>query len=165
MAFTSPTLRGSDVRDVSTVKQHVIGARSFTADGRMYRYCKNGSVPLAANADIVSSTVAPVSTTLREAATRGERKIEVSTNVGDPKNLEDGIATINGSRYLVGGALANNVVTLQEGIDIPVAKSAAVKLQVNKFCSVVAQSGSTVAIGTTEVAVPANAYFWALVSF
>jgi len=74
----------------------------------------------------------------------------------------EAIALVDKAQYLVDGLTKSGVVSLSDHLDAPFAKGTAVKINQNQFCDV--KAGATKVIGTAEVAVPANAYFWAFVS-
>lgn len=164
MAFKSQKLTAADVHEVTTVKQGVIGSIVTTADGRRYRYAKNGATPLAAGATVVAGAQAAYTST-----TSGAHKVAAAfvqtagtvTAVNAPK-YEDGILTIANRKYLTNGVAQNGRISLNDKLDQNVANGVATSLAINQFCGVVASA--TNPIGTAEVAVPADAYFWAFVT-
>ena len=160
------TLTSTDIHDVTTDKHGTLGQIAMTSDGRKYRYAKNGATALAAGVGIKKGTVADVTGTTKAAYKPADRLVDAGATVSaaNAPKYEDGIAEINKAKYLVGGVSTSGVVSLVEALDAPVAKGAAVKVSANQFSDVVVVANANEAIATTEVAVPANAYFWALVS-
>lgn len=163
MALTGK-LRASDVHEVTTQKQAVIGTTARTADGRLYRYAKNGGAQLAAGATVVAATQAAYTSTASKKLVVGDVTVPTAGTVpaANAPKYEDGVLTINNAKYLVNGVAQNGVISLQDAIDVPANSGATTSLAVNPFCGVTA--GGTSPIGTAEVVVPANAYFWAFVS-
>ena len=47
------TLTANDIHDVTTEKNGILGQTAITADGRKYRYAKNGATALAAGAILI----------------------------------------------------------------------------------------------------------------
>lgn len=156
------TLTSTDVHEVTTDKRGTLGQIAMTSDGRKYRYAKNGGTPLVAGAGIKKSATVDASGTTQAAYKPADRMIATGASVSSPAKYEDAIVEINKAKYLANGVTASGVVSLTEPLDVAVAKATAVKISANQFCEVA--TGTSDTIGTTEVAVPANAYFWALVS-
>ncbi len=156
------TLTASDIHDVTTVKNGVLGQIATTKDGRKYRYAKNGATALAAGATVEKSATANVSTTTSRAHKTAEGALAITTAVSaaNAPKYEDGVVTVANAKYLVNG-VNSTTVSLNDRLDAPVASGATAVLAASQFCGVVA--GSTTVIGTAEIAVPANAYFWAFV--
>lgn len=158
------TLTASDIHDVTTNKGHVLGAPAMSRDGRKYRYAKNGAVALAAGATVIPSATAAYASTAK-----GVQKVATSqfaTNgtvagANTPK-YEDGILTVAGAKYLANGVAQDGTIALEDRLDVAVPNTTATSLAANQFCGVTASA--TNPIGTAEVAVPANAYFWAFTS-
>lgn len=157
------TLTASDLHEVSTVKQHVLGTIAHTKDGRKYRYAKNGAVALAANATVEKSATAAATSTVDGALAVAATLVVVddAVSAGNAPKYEDGILTVAGAKYLANG-VNGKTISLNDRVGVKIADGAATSLAANQYCGVVA--GSTTVIGTAEVAVPANAYFWAFVS-
>lgn len=164
MALTSNTIHASDVHDVTTDKQAVLGTTARTADGRLYRYAKNGATALAAGATVVGSKQAAYSSTSSNKLTVGDIYVPTAgiVTASDAPKFEDGILTVNHAKYLATGVVQDGTISLQDQIDVPAAKGVTTSLAPNPYCGVTA--GAQSPIGTAEVAVPANAYFWAFVS-
>lgn len=163
MANVNNVLTATDIHDVTTDKQGVIGQYAMTADGRIYRYAKAGAALAAGNKLAAPTTAAKTGNT--EAAYKpGAQVIETAITATDadlPK-YEDGVATINGAEYLVNGITKDGSISLADKLDVAVAKSTSVSVAVNKFNGMTkAASGSYV--GVAEVAVPNGSYFWARV--
>lgn len=159
----SLTLTASDVHDVTTEKGHVLGAIAQTKDGRMYRYAKNGAVALTAGATVIAPTQTAYTSTTSNKEIVGAQVVETVgtvTEANAPK-YEDGLLTVNSAKFLVNGVAKDGAISLLDKLDVPVAKSAATSLAVNKFCGMTASGTSPIA--SAEVAVPAGAYFWAAV--
>ena len=164
MAHTSvATLTSTDVHDVTTDKQGTLGQKAQTADGRVYRYAKNGATALAAGAKVKAGATAAVTSTTKEALQVADSLVPTAATVSDPAAFEDGLFTVSNAKYLAGGVAKDGTVSLVDRLDAPVTKGATTKLEVNKFCDVVVTTNND-EIGVAEVAVPANAYFWAFVS-
>lgn len=157
------TLTATDIHEVTTEKNGVLGQIATTADGRKYRYAKNGGTALAAGATVEKSATAAVATTASRAHKTAEGVLNIATAVSaaNAPKYEDGIVTVANAKYLVNG-VNGQVVSLKDRLDKPVASGATASLAANQYAGVVA--GSTTVIGTAEVAVPANAYFWAFIS-
>lgn len=157
-------LNAADVHDVTTEKQGVLGAVARTADGRLYRYAKNGAVALTAGATVTKSATTAYASTASGAVKPGSVIVPTAGTVsaGNTPLYEDGILTVAGAQYLASGVTQNGAISLQDGTDVQIASGAATSLAANQYCGTVA-SGTNV-IGTAEVAVPAGAYFWAFVS-
>lgn len=164
MALTSNTIHASDVHDVTTDKQAVLGTTARTADGRLYRYAKNGAIALAAGATVVGSKQTAYASTASRKLTVGDIYVPTAGTVtaANAPQFEDGILTINHAKYLATGVVQDGTISLQDQIDVPAASGATTSLAANPYCGVTA--GTQSPIGTAEVAVPANAYFWAFVS-
>lgn len=165
MAATgSLILTGSDVHEVTTDKQHVLGAKAETRDGRVYRYAKNGAAALAAGATVIAPTQAAYASTASGAYKVAATVIRTAGTVtaqNAPK-YEDGILTVKSAKHLVTGVEKDGTISLQDKLSVPLASGDTTSLAVNKFAGVTASG--TDPIATAEVAVPANAYFWAFVS-
>ena len=163
MAHTSvATLTSTDVHDVTTDKQGTLGQMAQTADGRVYRYAKNGATALVSGAKVKTGATIAVALTTKEALQVADSLVPTVETVPDPDAFEDGLFTVNRAKYLAGGVTKDGTVSLVDKLDAPVAKGATTKLEANKFCGVVVTTGKD-EIGVAEVAVPANAYFWAFV--
>lgn len=161
MAFTSiKQIRATDVHDVTTEKTGVLGSIAYTADGRQYRYAKNGATTLAAGADVETSATAAATSTAATAVVPGATRVVTAATVSaaNAPKYEDGILTVASAKYLTSG-VAGDTISLKDGIDVAIAKSTATSLAANPYCGVVVKSSGT-KIGATETAVPANAYFW-----
>lgn len=158
------TLTASDIHDVTSVKQHVLGSPALTRDGRRYRYAKNGAVALAAGATFIAPTQAAYASTAKGAHKVAASQIATNGTVSgaNAPKYEDGILTVDGAKYLANGVALDGTIALEDRLDRPVANTTATSLAVNQFCGVTASASSP--IGTAEVAVPANAYFWAYIS-
>jgi hypothetical protein len=157
-------LTSNDIHDVTTIKQHVLGAPAMSKDGRRYRYAKNGAVALAAGATVTNSATAAYTSTAK-----GVQKVAASTVLtngtvaaGNTPLYEDSILTVAGAKYLANGVASDGTIALEDRLDRSVPNTTATSLAANQFCGVLA-SGTSV-IGTAEVAVPAGAYFWAFTS-
>lgn len=164
MALSSNKLTACDVHEVTNVKQAVLGTIAHTADGRKYRYAKNGGAQLAAGATVEAATQTAYASTASKKLAIGDALVPTAGTVtaANAPKYEDGTLTINNAKYLASGVTQNGVISLQDAIDVPAASGATTSLAINPYCGVVA--GSTKVIGTAEVVVPANAYFWAFVS-
>lgn len=164
MALTQNTLRASDIHEVTTNKQGVLGAIGRTADGRVYRYAKNGATALTAGATVAASATTAFASTASAAVKPGATTVPTAGTVtaANAHKYEDGILTVNGAKYLARGVTQNGVISLQDAVDVAMASGATTSLAANQYCGVVASS--TNVIGTAEVAVPADSYFWAFVS-
>lgn len=158
-------INASDIHDVTTDKQAVLGTIARTADGRIYRYAKNGAVALTAGATVDTNATAAYTSTASAAVKPGTSVVTTAGTVsaGNTPLYEDGILTVASAKYLASGVTANGVISLQDGVDVAIASGAATSLAANQYNGVVAHTSGTV-IGTAETAVPAGAYFWAFVS-
>lgn len=164
MALTTiKQLNTTDIHDVTTEKNGVLGSIAYTADGRQYRYAKNGATALAAGVDIETSATAASTSTAAVAVAPGASKVVTAAAVSaaNAPKYEDGILTVASAKYLTSG-VAGDTIRLQDGIDVAIASGTATSLASNTFCGVVVKA-SGAKIGTTETAVPAGAYFWAAV--
>lgn len=165
MAHTGPlTLTGTDVHEVTTDKQHVLGAKAETRDGRTYRYAKNGAVALAAGATVIAPTQAAYASTAAGAFKVAATVIRTAGTVtaqNAPK-YEDGLLTVKSAKHLVTGVEKDGTISLQDKLSVSLANGDATSLAVNQFAGVTASETNPIA--TAEVAVPANAYFWAFTS-
>ena len=157
-------LNASDMHDVTTEKQGVLGAVARTADGRLYRYAKNGATALSAGVAIEKSATTAATSTAAAAVVPGAVTVRTAGTVSaaNAPKYEDGILTVANAQYLVNG-VTNDTISLQDGVDVAIASGAATSLAANQYCGVVVK-GAGAQIGTTETAVPANSYFWAFVS-
>ena len=162
MGSVHQTLTASQLHDVTTDKQGVLGQVARTADGRIYRYAKNGNTALAAGATVDAGGAPVHSSTTTDAGKVGDGVVNLAAGPNNPDVYEDGVAVIASAQYLVNDATKSGVLSLADHVDTPFAKGAAVKINQNQFCGV--KAGTAKVIGTAEVAVPANAYFWAFVS-
>lgn len=164
MANVRNVLSASDIHEVTTVKQGVLGQVAETADGRKYRYAKNGAVALAAGAEVEkSATAAATSTTDGKVPVAGANVVvDDAVSAANAPKYEDGILTVASARYLVQG-VTSKTISLHDKVGVAIADGVATSLAANQYCGVVAKALGT-GIGFAEVAVPANAYFWAYVS-
>ena len=162
MGSVHQTLTASQLHDVTTDKQGVLGQVARTADGRIYRYAKNGGTALTAGATVEAGGAPAHSSTTTDDGKVGDGVVNLAAAPNNPDVYEDGVAVIASAQYLVNGATKSGVLSLTDHVDTPFAKGAAVKINQNQFCGV--KAGTAKVIGTAEVAVPANAYFWAFVS-
>jgi hypothetical protein len=157
-------LTASEIHEVSTVKQHVLGAVAETRDGRVYRYAKNGGTALAAGATVEASATANYTSTVvgSNKVADGVVRTAGTVTAGNVPKYEDGILTVKGAQHLVNGVAQDGTISLQDKLAVPLANGDATTLKANQFNGVAA--GATTPIGAATVAVPANAYFWAFVS-
>jgi hypothetical protein len=163
MAQTGPLLLGNqEINEVTTVKMHTLGAIAQTRDGRVYRYAKNGATELAAGATFEKTDTADIAGTLTSAQAKSDAVVTINKTVAEPAKFEDGILAIEKAKHLVSGAAKDGEVTLVDRLVSPAAAGATATLSANQYCGV--KAGTAKVIGTAEVKVPANAYFWAFVS-
>lgn len=162
MGSVNQTLTATQLHEVTTDKQGVLGQIARTADGRIYRYAKNGGTALAAGATVEAGAAPAHSSTIKDGTKVGDGMLTLAAGPSNPDVYEDGIALVDKAQYLVDGLTKSGVVSLSDHLDAPFAKDTTVKINQNQFCGV--KVGNTKVIGTAEVAVPANAYFWAFVS-
>ena len=157
-------LTAQDLHEVTTVKGHTLGARVHTADGRLYRYAKNGAVALAAGATVIAPVQAAYASTSVGANKVGDNVVRTAGTVSgaNAPKYEDGILTVNNIKYLANGVATDGTISLTEKLNAPVANGATTSLAVNQFAGVTASATNPIA--TAETAVPANAYFWAYIS-
>lgn len=157
-------LNANDIHDVTTEKNGVLGVIGRTADGRTYRYAKNGATALAAGVAIEKSATTAATSTAAAAVVPGAVTVRTvgTVSAANAPKYEDGILTVASAQYLVNG-VTNDTISLQDGVDVAIASGAATSLAANQYCGVVVKGAGT-QIGTTETAVPANSYFWAFVS-
>lgn len=158
------TLTASEVHEVSTVKQHVLGAVAETRDGRVYRYAKNGAAALAAGANVIAPTQAAYTSTVEGSNKVADTIVRTAGTVSaaNAPKYEDGLLTVKGARHLATGVAQDGTISLQDKLSVPLANGDATSLAVNQFAGVTASDTNPIAAAT--VAVPANAYFWAFVS-
>lgn len=156
---TNPTLTGVNLHDVTSDKQHTLGATVTTQDGRVYRYAKNqSSSTIAANAGVEANTTTPLALTTT-AAPVGSRSITTSTSIAVDGTYEDATLVVSNVKHLTSGVIAKGV-SLYDPLDVALSTSAS--LAPSPFAVKLKASGTQ--LGTTEVAVPAGSYFWAFVS-
>ena len=163
MANVNNVLTATDIHDVTTDKQGVIGQYAMTADGRIYRYAKAGAA-LAAGDQLAAPTTSAKTGNTEAAYNPGAQVIATAITATDadlPK-YEDGVATISNAQYLVNGITKDGTVSLADKLDAAVAKTVSVSVAVNKFNGVT-KAASGAYIGVAEVAVPNGSYFWARV--
>ena len=163
MANVNNVLTATDIHDVTTDKQGVIGQYAMTADGRLYRYAKAGAA-LAAGDQLAAPTTTAKTGNTEADCKPGAQVIETAITATDadlPK-FEDGVATISGAQYLVNGITKNGSVSLADKLDVAVAKATSVSVAVNKFNGMT-KAASGAYVGVAEVAVPNGSYFWARV--
>ena len=161
MANVNNVLTATDIHDVTTDKQGVIGQYAMTADGRIYRYAKAGAA-LAAGDQLAAPTTTAKAGNTEADYKPGAQVIETAITATDadlPK-FEDGVATISGAQYLVNGITKDGSVSLADKLDVAVANATSVNVAVNKFNGVT-KAASGAYIGVAEVAVPNGSYFWA----
>ena len=164
MANVRNVLSASDIHEVTTVKQGVLGQVAETADGRKYRYAKNGAVALVAGAEVqTSATAAATSTTDGKVPVAGAKVVvDDAVSAANAPKYEDGILTVASARYLVTG-VTSKTIALHDKVGVAIADGVATSLAANQYCGVVVKAAGA-SLGFAEVAVPANAYFWAYVS-
>lgn len=163
MANVNNVLTATDIHDVTTDKQGVIGQYAMTADGRIYRYAKAGAA-LAAGDQLAAPTTAAKTGNTKQAYKPGTQVISTAITATDadlPK-FEDSVATISGAQYLVNGITKDGSVSLADKIDVAVANATSVSVAVNKFNGMT-KASSGAYIGVAEVTVPNGSYFWARV--
>lgn len=163
MANVNNVLTATDIHDVTTDKQGVIGQYAMTADGRIYRYAKAGAA-LAAGDQLAAPTTTAKTGNTKQAYKPGTQVISTAITATDadlPK-FEDSVATISGAQYLVNGITKDGSVSLADKIDVAVANATSVSVAVNKFNGMT-KAASGAYIGVAEVAVPNGSYFWARV--
>ena len=95
-------INASDIHDVTTEKQGVLGAYARTADGRVYRYAKNGAVALTAGATVTKSATAAYTSTASGVVKPGSVIVPTAGTVSaaNAPLYEDGILTVAGAQYL-----------------------------------------------------------------
>lgn len=160
MANVQNVLTATDIHDVTTEKNGVLGQTAMTADGRVYRYAKAGGA-LAAGDKVAASATAAKSGTASAAYNPGAQMVETNITVSDAdvNKYDDSVMTVANAEYLVMGITKNGKISLADKLDVAVTKSAAVKVTANKFNGLTkASTGAT--IGVVEVAVPSGSYFW-----
>jgi len=153
-----------------------LGAKLELADGRIFRYCKNGAVALAAGKTIQSVIVA----TERDDAINAAAVVAIGaktfafTAVGaiTADQFAEGFAHIvndtgEGLQYKIksntaAGAAADCVVTLYDPIITALAATTDVILSSSQYSGVVlAADDLSFIIGVPVIPVTANYYFWA----
>ena len=160
MANVQNVLTATDIHDVTTEKNGVLGQTAMTADGRVYRYAKAGGV-LAAGDKVAASATTAKTGTASAAYNPGAQMVETSITVADADvdKYADSVMTVANAEYLVMGVTKDGKVSLADKLDVAVAKSASVSVAANKFNGLTkASTGAT--IGVVEVAVPSGSYFW-----
>ena len=160
MANVQNVLTATDIHDVTTEKNGVLGQTAMTADGRVYRYAKAGGV-LAAGDKVAASATTAKNGTANAAYNPGAQIVETSITVSDAdvNKYDDSVMTVANAEYLVMGVTKNGKISLADKLDVAVTKSASVKVTANQFNGLTkASSGAT--IGVVEVAVPSGSYFW-----
>lgn len=160
MANVQNVLTATDIHDVTTEKNGVLGQTAMTADGRVYRYAKAGDT-LAAGDKVAASASAKKTGTANAAYKPGTQMIETSITVSDSDvdKYADSVMTVANAEYLVMGVTKDGKISLADKLDVAVTKSASVSVAANQFNSLTkATTGAT--IGVVEVAVPAGSYFW-----
>ena len=161
MANVQNVLTATDIHDVTTEKNGVLGQTAMTADGRVYRYAKAGGA-LAAGDKVAASATAAKTGTTSAAYNPGAQMVETNITVLDSTNVDkyaDSVMTVANAEYLVMGVTKDGKVSLADKLDVAVAKSASVSVAANKFNGLTkASTGAT--IGVVEVAVPSGSYFW-----
>lgn len=164
MANVRNVLSASDIHEVTTVKQGVLGQVAETADGRKYRYAKNGGVALTAGSAIEKSATSAATSTIDGdvPVAGGKVVVDDAVTAQNAPKYEDGILTVASAKYLVEG-VAGKTISLAEKASSKLADGTATSLAANQYCGVVVKDQGA-EVGVAEVAVPANAYFWAFTS-
>lgn len=160
MANVQNVLTATDIHDVTTEKNGVLGQTAMTADGRVYRYAKAGGA-LAAGDKVAASATTAKTGTSSAAYNPGAQMVETNITVADADvdKYADSVMTVANAEYLVMGVTKDGKVSLADKLDVAVAKSASVSVAANKFNGLTkASTGAT--IGVVEVAVPSGSYFW-----
>ena len=160
MANVQNVLTATDIHDVTTEKNGVLGQIAMTADGRVYRYAKAGGA-LAAGDKVAASATAAKTDTTSAAYNPGAQMVETNITVADADvdKYADSVMTVANAEYLVMGVTKDGKISLADKLDVAVTKSAAVSVAANKFNGLTkASTGAT--IGVVEVAVPSGSYFW-----
>jgi len=165
MTSVSQTLTATDLHEVTTEKNGVLGRFAHTADGRQYRYAKNGATALAAGAELQASATTALTSTATADVKPGEAIVPTAStpNAATAALYEDGILTVAGAKYLANGITTGGAISLLDKVDVAIPEDTATSLAVNGYAGVVVKSAGT-SIGFAEVAVPAGAYFWARVA-
>lgn len=165
MALAGPlVLEAQDLHEVTTSKQHVLGASAHTHDGRRYRYAKNGAVALTAGATVIAPATAAYTSTAKGNQPVAASQVYTNGTVSGANAplYEDSVLTVNGAKYLANGVALDGTIALHDRLDRPVSNTTATSLAANQFCGVTASATNPIA--TAETAVPAGAYFWAFIS-
>lgn len=160
MANVQNVLTATDIHDVTTEKNGVLGQTAMTADGRVYRYAKAGGA-LAAGDKVAASATTAKTGTASAAYNPGAQMVGTNITVADADvdKYADSVMTVANAEYLVMGVTKDGKVSLADKLDVAVAKSASVSVAANKFNGLTkASTGAT--IGVVEVAVPSGSYFW-----
>ena len=160
MANVQNVLTATDIHDVTTEKNGVLGQTAMTADGRVYRYAKAGGA-LAAGDKVAASATTAKTGTASAAYNPGAQMVETNITVADADvdKYADSVMTVANAEYLVMGVTKDGKISLADKLDVAVAKSASVSVAANKFNGLTkASTGAT--IGVVEVAVPSGSYFW-----
>lgn len=160
MANVQNVLTATDIHDVTTEKNGVLGQTAMTADGRVYRYAKAGGA-LAAGDKVAASATTAKTGTASAAYNPGAQMVETNITVADADvdKYADSVMTVANAEYLVMGVTKDGKISLADKLDVAVTKSASVSVAANKFNGLTkASTGAT--IGVVEVAVPSGSYFW-----
>lgn len=174
-----PTLSGQDLLTNSSTQTMPIGAYMETADGRGYRYAKNGAVATVAGKVYQSSALDATNLQpsgglgVAAAAAIGDTSITISSSITLTANqLAGGYLSVDvtpGQGYLyriagntaVSGA-ANAVITLEDPLIVALTTSSKVIVAKHPYDGVVIEPGTPTGViaGVPNAVFTAAYYFW-----
>jgi hypothetical protein len=165
-----------DFRDISATKEHTLGTRSQTEDGRVYRYALAGATNLDPGKVTVAAAHAANHVNVAVAAAVAVGAKSLTATLGATAAAEDlyadGYAVINdaageGISYAIethAAVLSSGVITatLSEPVKVALTTSSEVSFIKNPYASVVIAPGAVAhrAVGVPNVAITAAYYGW-----
>lgn len=159
----------------SATQKEMLGAERITADGRKFRYCRNGATALAAGIPTVAAAAVAnnINCAPAVAAAVGDTVIQITigNTAVTADQYKDGYIQGNsaggiGMQYRIvshNAAAGNGIVTVQLADPILVALVVAtskVSFIGNPFAAVVVGAAAGLFVGVPPIAVTAYYYFW-----
>lgn len=171
----SVQVAGQDLYTSSTIQQHGLGDKTFSSDGRTFRYVQAGGTLLVAGNLLQSpASVANHKTMTPSAAAVGDMTVTFTLGAAavTANQYANGYLVVdttpgNGYAYLIKGhpaasSSASLTVTLAEPIQVALTTSSRVTLQANPYAGVIQMptTASGAVVGVCVFPLPANSYGW-----
>lgn len=173
---STPSAIEQDVHEESQYARGKLGEKIRTADGRIYRYAKNGGTALAPGKLTVAADIVANHANIAVAAAAGVGDTSVTVTLGATATTagqyDEGFMVVNdadgeGIAYKIrstpaADASGSCTIELEDPIKVALTTSSEVTLHYNKYDNVVisAADQADAPVGVPNIAVTANYYFW-----